>query len=74
MQFPVAYCFADLYAKRLLALKGVKATNEGFKFGLDFSADRESALNEFIESENFNLGEFHFMGQKTKKGAFRGCS
>lgn len=61
---------ADFYAKRLLALKGVAATNEGFKFGLDFSADSESALNEFLESENLKSGELHFMGYKAKKGAF----
>jgi methyltransferase (TIGR00027 family) len=64
---------ADLYAKRLFAaLKGVKATNEGFDFGLDFSAsaNNENVLKAFLESESLNLGDFHLMGYKTKKGAF----
>ncbi len=59
----------DFYAKRLLSLKGVSATREGFHFALDFFDDRERILEEFIKSENLSLGGFKFMGQKTKKGA-----
>lgn len=62
--------FADFYDKRLFYFKGVTATNEGFMFGLDFSADGKRTLGKFLESEGLKLGEFHFMGQKTKKGAF----
>jgi methyltransferase (TIGR00027 family) len=61
---------ADVYAKRLIALQGVKATNEGFNFGLDFSSDYENTLRSFIESENAKLGDHHFMGYKNKKGPF----
>jgi methyltransferase (TIGR00027 family) len=58
----------DFYSKRLIALQGVKATNEMFHFGLDFSKDYEAVLKTFIESENLKLGSFYFMGHKTKKG------
>jgi len=61
---------ADFYAKRYVALKGSKITNEGFCFGLDFSSDYESVLKNFVENENFVLNNFFFMGHKTKKGAF----
>ncbi len=60
----------DFYDKRLSYLKGVTTTNEGFQFGLDFSGDGEGILNQFLESQGLRVGEFHFMGQKTKKGAF----
>jgi methyltransferase (TIGR00027 family) len=61
---------ADLCSKRLLALQGVKATNEKFNFGLDFSVNPEKVLKTFIESEKVNLGAFYFIGHKTKKGAY----
>lgn len=67
---PGSIIMADFYAKRMAALKGVKATNEGFNFVLDFAADREKVLRSFIESESLTLSDFKFMGQKTKKGAF----
>ncbi|HMD67739.1 MAG TPA: SAM-dependent methyltransferase [Chitinivibrionales bacterium] len=60
----------DLYSKRLIALRGVKATNEQFNFALDFSSERENVLKTFLESENVKAGNFYFMGHKTKKGAF----
>jgi methyltransferase (TIGR00027 family) len=60
----------DLYSKRLVALKGVKATNEKFNFALDFSSDKEKVLKTFLESANVKAGNFCFMGHKTKKGAF----
>lgn len=59
---------ADFYGERILALKGVKSTNEWFNFGLDFSADYESALKTFLESIPAKLGDFYFMGYKHKKG------
>ncbi len=65
---PGSILIMDIYSKRLLALKGVKATNEGFNFALDFSGDKENMLKAFVESENLSLGEFYFMGHKTKKG------
>jgi len=61
---------ADFYAQRMLALKGLKATNELFNFGLDFSSDSENVLKSFLVSENVKLGDFYFMGHKTKKGAY----
>jgi len=51
-------------------MQGVKPTNENFGFGLDFTVNPESALKTFIESENVKLGDFNFIGHKTKKGAF----
>ncbi len=60
----------DFYSKRLVALQGVKATNEKFGFGLDFSVNHENVLKTFLESENLNLGDFYFIGHKTKKGAY----
>ncbi|ODA41916.1 hypothetical protein [Desulfosporosinus sp. BG] len=51
-------------------MSGVKATNEQFNFALDFSADKENVLKEFIASENLTLVDDKFMGHKTKKGAF----
>lgn len=60
----------DFYAKRLVSLKGVKATNELFNFALDFSNDKENVLKAFLESEKLTLGDFKFMGHKTDKGAF----
>jgi methyltransferase (TIGR00027 family) len=61
---------ADLCSKRLTTLQGVKATNEKFNFGLDFSANPEQVLKTFIKSEKVNLGDFYFIGHKTKKGAY----
>lgn len=44
----------DFYEKRMVAvLKGVKATNEGFHCGLDFSIDPENVSKAFLESESF---------------------
>ena len=60
---------ADWCSKRLTALQGVKATNEDFNFGLDFSVNPEKVLKTFIESEKVNLGDYYFIGHKTKKGA-----
>lgn len=60
----------DIYDKRVIALKGVKATNETFNFGLDFSNDKEKVLKKFLEDEGLKTGEFYFMGYNTPKGAF----
>jgi methyltransferase (TIGR00027 family) len=60
----------DFYAKRLVSLKGVKPTKEMFNFALDFSNDKEAVLKAFIGSENLTLGDFKFLGHRTKKGAF----
>jgi methyltransferase (TIGR00027 family) len=60
----------DFYSKRITAMQGVKATNENFGLGLDFSKNHENVLKTFIESENVNLGDFYFIGHKTKKGAY----
>ena len=58
----------DFYGERLLALKGVKSTNEWFNFGLDLSGDYESALKTFLGSIPIVPGNFYFMGYKHKKG------
>lgn len=60
---------ADFASNRLTALQGVKATNENFNFGLDLSINPEKVLKTFIESEKVNLGDYYFIGHKTKKGA-----
>jgi len=61
---------ADFYAERLTALRGVKATNENFGFGLDFFVDRENVLRAFLKSANVDLGDHYFIGHKTPKGAY----
>jgi methyltransferase (TIGR00027 family) len=65
-----SFLLADFYSTRITAMQGVKPTNENFGFGLDFTVNPESALKTFIESENVKLGDFNFIGHKTKKGAF----
>ncbi len=65
-----SFLLVDFYSKRLTALQGVKATNENFHFGLDFSANEENVLKTFLESANVNMGDFYFIGNKTKKGAY----
>ncbi len=52
---PGSVLVADFYSKRLLTLKGVKTTNEGFNFALDFYADDENILKALLESENLRL-------------------
>ena len=37
---------------------------------LSFSSDHENVLKSFLVSENVKLGDFYFMGHKTKKGAY----
>jgi len=59
----------DFYSTRMVSNKGVKATNEMFLFGLDFSTSPESVLKSFVESENLTLDSFYFMGQASGKGA-----
>ena len=67
---PESILVADFYAHRMLALKGLKVTGELFNFGLNFSSDNENVLKSFLVSENVKLGDFYFMGHKTKKGAY----
>lgn len=59
----------DFPSKRLTALQGVKITNENFNFGLDLSVNPDEILKTFIKSEGVKLGDYHFIGHKTKKGA-----
>lgn len=59
----------DFSSKRLTALQGVKITNENFNFGLDLSVNPDEILKTFIESEGVKLGDYYFIGHKTKKGA-----
>lgn len=65
-----SFLLVDFYSKRLTALQGVKATNENFHFGLDFSTNEENVLKTFLESANVNMGDFYFIGNKTQKGAY----
>lgn len=37
---------------------------------MDFTVDEEEVIKKFLKSDDLKLGEFYFMGQKTKKGAF----
>jgi methyltransferase (TIGR00027 family) len=68
---PGSIVLADFYdPKGLAGLKSVETAAEKFHFTLDFSIDRERILKSFVESENLHLGECHFMGHKTKTGAF----
>jgi methyltransferase (TIGR00027 family) len=60
----------DFYGNRVLALQGIKSTNEGFCFGLDFSMDYENVLKNFIESAGVKPGDCYFMGYKHKKGPY----
>lgn len=65
---PGSILLADFYTKKAASIKGVKATKEGFSFGLDFSGGKEKALEEFLGSEGLVLSDFRFMGHKTKRG------
>jgi hypothetical protein len=58
----------DLYSDRVLTFKGTKTTQEHFLFGLNFSKDAVTTLKTFIEGNDLTLGDYYFMGQKTRKG------
>ena len=74
---PGSVLVADVYAERLARLARGKAvrktldyTDEAFAFALDFRADWERTLRDFLESEGLTLGEAYFMGRATAKGPF----
>lgn len=52
------------------SLEILKITDEELAFGLDFSDDPKTVLQNFVEGESLELGEVHFMGEKTKKGTW----
>jgi methyltransferase (TIGR00027 family) len=67
----------DLYATRFVAIasrgaagKTLGATDEGLRFGLDFSANPEGVLEDFAGSARFDLGRHYFLGSAHKKGAY----
>ena len=64
----------EMYPTMKTQLKALKITNEEFGFGLDFSANYEGVLKNFIESEGLKLGQTHFMGASTKKGVWMAVS
>ena len=71
---------ADIYALSFVTgeyAPGLKAslpildtTDEQLAFGIDMAADYQQALESFLTSEALTLGESHFMGHKTEKGAW----
>lgn len=71
---------ADIYARSFVSgeyARGMKATlpllditDEQLAFGLDMADDYQHALESFATSSGLTLGETHFMGHKTKKGAW----
>ncbi len=74
---PGSVVVADVYADRFVRLARGKAvqktldyTDEGIAFALDFGADWERTLRDFLESEGLTLGEACFMGRKNAKGPF----
>lgn len=70
----------DIYADRFVkgeyapgmkqSLKVLKYTGEEFGFGLDFMADAQSVLSDFMASEGMIVKDSYLMGNKTKKGIF----
>lgn len=50
--------------------KSLDMTDEGLLFGLDFSADYENRLREFIESVGLTLGRTEFIGYNAEKGPY----
>lgn len=68
----------DFYAKRIVTgdyARGLKATlpildttDEQLGFGIEMAHNYQHALESFVMSEGFALGETYFMGCKTKKG------
>ena len=74
---PGSVLVADVYAERFARLARGKAasktldyTDEGIAFTLDFGADWERTLRDFLESEGLTLGEAYFMGRANPKGPF----
>ncbi len=67
---PGSALLADVYALRMLKLKGVAMTGEPFKFMLDFQGEPERVLREFFQSEGLALGEAEWMGHLSPEGAF----
>lgn len=74
---PGSVLLADIYADRMIKMgksatgsKALDYTNEGFGFGLPFSAGHEAALSRFVESEALTVGETFFMGSVSDKGPF----
>jgi hypothetical protein len=74
---PGSVLLADIYANRMIKMgksaagsKALEYTNEGFGFGLPFSAGHEAALSRFVESEALTVGETIFMGSASDKGPF----
>ena len=72
---PGSVLVVDVYAERFVRLARGKAvrktldyTDEAFAFALDFAADWERTLRNFLESEGMTLGEAHFMGRANAKG------
>lgn len=74
---PGSVIVVDLYADRLVQI-GKKAagkrtleyTGETFGFSLPFESDYEQRLKSFLESEDLQIGQTHFMGRSSKKGPF----
>ena len=77
---PGSVLIADFYDERFvngtytkgykLTSKVLEMTGESFKFGLDFTQDKELILAEFLASEGLHLGDTYFIGAKTKKGSY----
>lgn len=68
---------ADIYSQRFINLTKTKAlgwslemTGEEMRFGLDFSADPEGALKDFVESNDVRLAQCQFLGGQNKHGPF----
>lgn len=70
----------DLYTQKFVSgeytrgmkqsMEVLKITDEEVTFGLDFSSQPEVILDSFIMDQGLFLGEHHFLGNKTKKGAY----
>ncbi len=74
---PGSVLVADIYAERFVRLARGKAvrktldyTDEALAFALDFEADWERTLRDFLDNEGLTLGEVRFMGRSHARGPF----
>ncbi len=68
--YSLSHVKGELYGSMIMQAQALKVADEEMGFGLDFSADYESVLKTFVESENASLGETYFIGSKTQKGTY----
>jgi len=68
--YAAAFVKGEMFPGMKKSLELLKITDEELAFGLDFSDDPTTVLQNFVESESLELGEVYFMGGQTKKGTW----